>query len=124
MTGVFQPIDYWYKVENYRVFPRLYGITAICSSGIGRSLKKGPYLPPKPSFLTFPQVGTSVIDELSSRHPKARVAFAHRDPAQVARCVQELKRVGYVLEARVLPDPELLPFHPELATLDLAICEF
>jgi len=38
--------------------------------------------------------------------------------------VQELKRVGYAVEARVLPDPELLPIHPELGVLDLAICEF
>ncbi len=64
------------------------------------------------------------FDELSSRRPKLQVAFIHHDTSKVARCVNELKRVGYAVDYLVLPDAELLPVHPDLTALDVAICEY
>jgi diguanylate cyclase (GGDEF)-like protein/PAS domain S-box-containing protein len=64
------------------------------------------------------------VDELSSRRPKLQVAFVHHDPSQVSRCVNELKRVGYAVDYLVLPDAELLPIHPDLLAVEVAICGY
>jgi diguanylate cyclase (GGDEF)-like protein/PAS domain S-box-containing protein len=64
------------------------------------------------------------FDEPSSRRPRLQVAFIHHDTSKVARCVNELKRVGYAVDYLVLPDAELLPVHPDLTALDVAICEY
>jgi diguanylate cyclase (GGDEF)-like protein/PAS domain S-box-containing protein len=49
---------------------------------------------------------------------------SHRDASQVNRCVQELARAGFPVDPYVVPDPAQLTDHPELHTLDVAICEY
>jgi PAS domain S-box-containing protein len=64
----------------------------------------------------------SNIDE--ARRPAVRIIFAHGDQSLVERSVNELKRVGFAVDAYVVTDANQLVNHPQRPSFDLAVCQY
>jgi diguanylate cyclase (GGDEF)-like protein/PAS domain S-box-containing protein len=64
------------------------------------------------------------LDDLPSRRPKVQIAFAHRDPLLVDRCISELKRAGFAVEALIVSEASQLTNLAQSQFFDLAICEY
>jgi diguanylate cyclase (GGDEF)-like protein/PAS domain S-box-containing protein len=62
------------------------------------------------------------IDE--ARRPAVRIIFAHGDQSLVERSVNELKRVGFAVDAHVVTDANQLVNHPQRQSFDLAVCQY
>ncbi len=64
------------------------------------------------------------LDEAALRRPRLRVLFAHRDPARIDQCVQELRRVGFAVDLHIVSGLEEIGQNPHLQLLDVLICEY
>jgi diguanylate cyclase (GGDEF)-like protein/PAS domain S-box-containing protein len=105
----------------------------ICRRGIrfSRSIRFEPLMPfrkqtsvalkPNSGALAA-QPGTGV--EESPRRPRVRILFAHSNKAQVERAIGELKRIGYCVEAQIVPDAAHIHEQPVLHSFDAVVCEY
>jgi diguanylate cyclase (GGDEF)-like protein/PAS domain S-box-containing protein len=70
------------------------------------------------------QAANGLFEESALRRPRVRVLFAHRDPSRIDLCVQELKRVGFVVDLRIVSGIEEMSRHPHLQTFEVLVCEY
>jgi diguanylate cyclase (GGDEF)-like protein/PAS domain S-box-containing protein len=80
---------------------------------------------PKSNFrgLVSTQGGLTVEGPLS-RRPTVHILFAHGDRSEVDKSINELRRVGYSVEADIVPDPAQILNHPRLRSFDAVVCEY
>lgn len=70
------------------------------------------------------QTAGSLFEESALRRTRVRVLFAHRDPSRIDLCVQELKRVGFVVDLHIVSGLEEISQHPHLQSFDVLVCEY
>jgi diguanylate cyclase (GGDEF)-like protein/PAS domain S-box-containing protein len=80
----------------------------------------------KSNFKNAPrlQSGGVTFEEPASRRPTVQILFAHREPSQIERCIRELKRVGFSVDAHIVSDPTQISNQPRLQSFDVVVCEY
>ena len=71
------------------------------------------------------QIGRSTaFDSPESRRHFLRILFVHRSPADIERCLHELKRVGYTVSSDVVVTPEQFADRLHSQCFDLVLAEY
>jgi diguanylate cyclase (GGDEF)-like protein/PAS domain S-box-containing protein len=67
---------------------------------------------------------TTALDGLESRRHFLRILFVHRSPADIERCLHELKRVGFTVTSDVVITPEQFADRLRSQCFDLVLAEY
>ena len=62
--------------------------------------------------------------ETFTRRPVVNVLFFHREPGEVDRCLQELKRVGFTVNSDIIENPEQLDDRLRSGVFDLVVSQY
>jgi diguanylate cyclase (GGDEF)-like protein/PAS domain S-box-containing protein len=81
-------------------------------------------LPSQAKLENATQVASKPLNVDEARRPTVRIIFAHGDQSLVERSVQELKRVGFAVDAHVVTDANQLVSHPQRQSFDIAVCQY
>jgi diguanylate cyclase (GGDEF)-like protein/PAS domain S-box-containing protein len=81
-------------------------------------------LPSQSKVENATQVASRPLNIDEARRPTVRIIFAHGDQSLVERSVQELKRVGFAVDAHVVTDANQLVNHPQRQSFDIAVCQY
>ncbi len=81
-------------------------------------------LPSQSKLENATQVASRPVNIDEARRPTVRIIFAHGDQSLVERSVQELKRVGFAVDAHVVTDANQLVNHPQRQSFDIAVCQY